>query len=87
MTLGLILVSIVGVMGSSTTASTKQVITGGLTCDFVIVPPTNMMIPRQSTPGVEDMVGVEDSSAIFTGLPTLTANPGCLRPRTGTPPA
>lgn len=75
LTLGLILVSIVGVMGSSTTASTKQVITGGLTCDFVIVPPTNMMIPRQFTPGVEDMVGVEDSSAIFYGFTDIDGDP------------
>ena len=50
LTLGLLLVSMVGVMGSSTQASINNIITGGLKTDFVLTVPQGMGIPKSSPP-------------------------------------
>ncbi|MFY9190620.1 MAG: FtsX-like permease family protein [Lawsonella sp.] len=68
LTLGLLLVSMVGVMGSSTQASINNIITGGLKTDFVLTVPQGMGIPKQFAPDMSDMVGVQDASTIYYGF-------------------
>lgn len=68
LTLGLLLVSLVGVMGSSTQASINNIITGGLKTDFVLTVPQGMGIPKQFAPDMSDMVGVKNASTIYYGF-------------------